>query len=158
MRPPLALPLPLAPPLTLLRARPQARLGLLLIAELLLRPSTAPALLSSGPLKPFAFDPVPSPLTLAVRQKLVEARSAWQVEQDARRDAAGGEGGEAGEGGRKEPRGLRVWRERWRGAVQRGKRRFRHRVCAVTGLLCDEPEPAAAGVGVGGVEGSGAGP
>ncbi|GAA5928635.1 hypothetical protein JCM3775_004590 [Rhodotorula graminis] len=134
-----------------------ARLGLLLVAELLLRPSTAPTLLASGPLKPFAFDPVPSPLTLAVRQKLVEARSAWQVEQDARRDAAGaGEGGEGGEGGaRKEPRGLRVWRERWRGAVQRGKRRFRHRVCAVTGLLCDEPEPAAAGVGV---EGPGAGP
>ncbi|TNY20047.1 hypothetical protein DMC30DRAFT_272436 [Rhodotorula diobovata] len=141
-----------------------ARLGLLLISELLLRPSTSSTLLSSGPLRPFAFDPVPSPLTLAVRQKLVEARSAWQVEQDDRRRAreGGGEGG-GGEGGGgeargKEPSGLRLWRERWRGAVQRGRRRFRQRVCAVTGLLCDESEPVAAAAAAAGVAGGGEGP
>lgn len=148
---------PLTPP-------DQARLGLLLISELLLRPSTSSTLLSSGPLRPFAFDPVPSPLTLAVRQKLVEARSAWQVEQDDRRRAreGGGEGG-GGEGGGgeargKEPSGLRLWRERWRGAVQRGRRRFRQRVCAVTGLLCDESEPVAAAAAAAGVAGGGEGP
>ncbi|GAA6056186.1 hypothetical protein JCM3770_004253 [Rhodotorula araucariae] len=141
-----------------------ARLGLQLIAELLLRPSTSAALLSSGPLQPFAFDPVPSQFSLAVRAKLDEARSAWQLEQAAAAllkrgsssgdaaSATGGTGqgdGSIGFAGPDEPRGLRLWRERWRGAVSRGRRRFRQRVCAVTGLLCDEPEPAGAVAGAG---------
>ncbi|GAA6000623.1 hypothetical protein JCM10207_004581 [Rhodosporidiobolus poonsookiae] len=116
-----------------------ARLGLSLIASLLLDPSTSASLLSSGPLKPYTFDPVPSQFTLAMRAKLDEARMAWQAEADAARSQGGGGEAQAGREEKGEPRGLRVWRERWRAAYARNRRRFRDRVCAVTGLLCDEP-------------------
>ncbi|BGP13335.1 hypothetical protein JCM10213_001478 [Rhodosporidiobolus nylandii] len=112
-----------------------SRLGLSLIADLLLRPSTSSAFLSSGPLKPFPFEPVPSQFTLAMRAKLDEARMAWQEKE--LRGTAGAREAEAQDG--QEPRGLRLWRDRWRAAVQRGKKRMMERVCAVTGLLCDEP-------------------
>ncbi|GAA5973673.1 hypothetical protein JCM11641_005075 [Rhodosporidiobolus odoratus] len=118
-----------------------SRLGISLISELLLRPSTSHQILSAGPLKPFPFEPVPSQFTRTVRAKLDEARLAWQ-ERERERIAAGGgavPGQEGGSAGGEEPKGLRMWRERWRAAMQRGKRRMRERVCAVTGLLCDEP-------------------
>ncbi|BGO89025.1 hypothetical protein NBRC10512_008216 [Rhodotorula toruloides] len=126
-----------------------SRLGLQLIAELLLRPSTSSTILSSGPLAPFLFEPVPSQLSLAVRAKLDEARSAWLEGEQARRREAGVAGAEFRP--EEEPRRLRLWRERWRAAVQRGRRRFREKVCVVTGFLCDEPGT------VEGVAGSGEG-
>jgi len=108
----------------------QARLGLNLIATLLLQPSTCTTLLNSGPLKPYAFDPVPSPLSLALRAKLDEARQAWLADQD--RERSGKEGDE------EELEPGKIWRVRWKEAVKRGRERFRERVCKVTGLLCDE--------------------
>ncbi|GAA5884827.1 hypothetical protein JCM6882_007111 [Rhodosporidiobolus microsporus] len=122
-----------------------ARLGLSLLASLHLRPSVSPTLLSSGPLDPYVFEPVPSQFTLAMRAKLDEARQALGRDGGGGGEfgrAAGGAEGRTEEG---EPKGLRLWRERWRAAVMRNKRRFRERVCAVTGLLCDEPSPAGAG-------------
>ncbi|GAA5862486.1 hypothetical protein JCM8547_002080 [Rhodosporidiobolus lusitaniae] len=116
-----------------------ARLGITLLAELLLRPSTSSTILSSGPLKPFPFDPVPSQFTLAMRAKLDEARLALATARE-RGEVLPGELGKAGEGQEgEEPRGLRAWREMWRAAVVRNKRRFREKVCVVTGLMCDEP-------------------
>ncbi|GAA5902054.1 Ups1p [Sporobolomyces salmoneus] len=124
----------------------KARLGLNLIATLLLQPSTSSSLLSSGPLQPYSFEPVPSPLSIALRAKLDEARQAWLLDQDpsllpedliGRNDESeNGEGVEPG----------RIWRVRWRNAVKRGKERFRKRVCEVTGLLCDEKSREECGV------------
>ncbi|GJN87941.1 hypothetical protein Rhopal_000896-T1 [Rhodotorula paludigena] len=118
-----------------------ARLGLQLVADLLLRPSTSTTFLSSGPLNPFPFEPVPSQFSLAVRARLDEARSAWTAADHAQYAAEQARAAELAE-----PRGLRVWRERWRAAVARGRQRFRQRVCAVTGLLCDEPAQGVASV------------
>jgi len=106
----------------------QARLGLNLVATLLLQPSTCNTLLDSGPLKPYVFDPVPSPLSLALRAKLDEARQAWLADQEKT--------GAVGEEEELEPG--KIWRVRWKEAVRRGRERFRERVCKVTGLLCDE--------------------
>lgn len=106
----------------------QARLGLNLIATLLLQPSTCNTLLDSGPLKPYVFDPVPSPLSLALRAKLDEARQAWLADQEKTGSSREEEELEPG----------KIWRVRWKEAVRRGRERFRERVCKVTGLLCDE--------------------
>ncbi|GAA5830960.1 hypothetical protein JCM11251_005092 [Rhodosporidiobolus azoricus] len=127
-----------------------ARLGLSLIASLHMRPSTSPVLLSSGPLNPYIFEPVPSQFTLAMRAKIDEARAAFLRDENARLVAEGKAQAKEGD----EPRGLRLWRERWRAALVRNKKRLRDRVCAVTGLLCDEPSRAGAvtGDGAGGVE------
>lgn len=135
----------------------QARSGLELVASLLLQPSTAPALLASGPLKPYPFESPPSALTLAVRAKLDEARLAMLQRAERERDVRerelaappdevvrlprdppplGAKGVVAGGEGEELERG-RVWRERWRGAVKRGVVRGRGVVCAWTGLLCD---------------------
>lgn len=124
----------------------QARLGLNLIATLLLQPSTSSTLLSSGPLSPYQFEPVPSALSIALRAKLDEARQAWLLDQDRQNldssDLIGREfgGGDVNEG---EFEPGKIWRERWRSAVKRGRERFRERVCRVTGLLCDEKNPGA---------------
>ncbi|GAA5870993.1 hypothetical protein JCM16303_001654 [Sporobolomyces ruberrimus] len=125
----------------------KARLGLNLISTLLLQPSTSQTLLSSGPLSPYQFEPVPSPLSLALRAKLDEARQVWLndqklVQDDLSTRRGGGEGGVGGggeEGYVGEPG--RVWRVRWKNAVRRGKERFRAKVCEVTGLLCQVEKP-----------------
>ncbi|GAA5955516.1 hypothetical protein JCM3765_006801 [Sporobolomyces pararoseus] len=121
----------------------KARLGLNLIATLLLQPSTSHDLLASGPLKPYEFEPVPSPLSIALRAKLDEARQAWLLDQDRQNldasDLVGREGtflDVGGDGTEIEPG--KIWRLRWRNAVKRGRERFRQRVCEMTGLLCDE--------------------
>ncbi|GAA5946376.1 hypothetical protein JCM1841_002193 [Sporobolomyces salmonicolor] len=105
----------------------KARLGLNLIATLLLQPSTSPRLLASGPLDPYEFSRVPSPFSLAVRAKLDEARQAWLADEENRR-LRDGDVDEPG----------RLWRERWTAAFARRKTAFKERVCALTGLLCEE--------------------
>ncbi|GAA6063343.1 hypothetical protein JCM10212_004364 [Sporobolomyces blumeae] len=163
----------------------KARYGLNLVASLLLQPSTSSNLLSSGPLAPYEFDPVPSPLSLALRAKLDEARQAWLVEEGEQseslarqrrrrrllrddgedvedvvddRDWEHGIDPTSRNGTRTRARigeSIEVWRTRWRGAVEKGKRRFRDRVCAITGLLCDEPSAVRVGAGT---VGGGTGP
>ncbi|GAA6026271.1 hypothetical protein JCM11491_001136 [Sporobolomyces phaffii] len=112
----------------------KARLGLDLIATLVLQPSTSGRMLSSGPLRPYAFDPVPSALSLALRAKLDEARQAWLLEERGRLEPATAAADNDASAGRDKAR----WRERWRDAVRRGRERFRDRVCRMTGLLCHE--------------------
>ncbi|GAA5891436.1 hypothetical protein JCM5296_006531 [Sporobolomyces johnsonii] len=102
----------------------KARLGLNLVATLLLQPSTSARLLASGPLDPYEFSRVPSQFSLAVRAKLDEARQAWLVDEEKRRLRDGDED---------EPG--RLWRERW---LAQRKTAFKERVCALTGLLCEE--------------------
>ncbi|GAA6022913.1 hypothetical protein JCM8202_000268, partial [Rhodotorula sphaerocarpa] len=85
-----------------------ARLGLQLVADLLLRPSTSSAFLSSGPLKPYPFDPVPSAFSLRIRARLDEARTKWtEVEHGLSAEEA--EQREIDEGERAESR-RRGWR------------------------------------------------
>ncbi|KAM0792838.1 hypothetical protein ACM66B_002604 [Microbotryomycetes sp. NB124-2] len=123
------------------KAIDKSRSGIELVATLLMQPSTSTKLLKSGPLKPYPFDPVPSPLALAVRAKLDEARAALHIEdrfdlapsQSSRnRDDAAAAAEEPG----------RIWRERWRAAARRGITRFKDRVCAVTGFLCEDNKPS----------------
>ncbi|GAA5979480.1 hypothetical protein JCM10908_002940 [Rhodotorula pacifica] len=143
-----------------------ARLGLQLVADLILRPSTSSAFLSSGPLKPYQFDPVPSAFTLRIRARLDEARSKWaeqehgiSAEEAELREIQESERAESRRRGWRygpvvddegqdregaEPRGLKAWRDRWAVTLRQGKNRFRERVCAMTGLLCDAKGPAAA--------------
>ena len=117
-----------------------------LVATLLLQPSTSQELLSSGPLKPYEFEPVPSALSIALRAKLDEARQAWLLDQDRQNlDASDLIGRDRDDGtmfddGNGDPviEPGKIWRLRWRNAVKRGKERFRERVCEMTGLLCDE--------------------
>lgn len=93
--------------------------------SLLLPPSTQiETFLTSGPLRPFPFEPLPSSLALAselVRNKLKEARK--EKERRAREREMSDEV---------------VWRKRWRAAAGRGVTRFRSNVCALTGLMCDK--------------------
>lgn len=143
----------------------QARLGLQLVADLILRPSTSAAFLSSGPLEPYHFDPVPSAFSLRIRARLDEARTKWtevehgltaeeaeqreidrsEVAESRRRGwrVAGDRAASPEDMAGGEPVGLTAWRERWRSSYRRGKSRFRERVCAMTGLLCDAKDPAA---------------
>ncbi|GAA5864698.1 hypothetical protein JCM3774_006046 [Rhodotorula dairenensis] len=142
-----------------------ARLGLQLVADLILRPSTSSAFLSSGPLNPYPFDPVPSAFSLRIRARLDEARTKWaehehgiSAEEAELREIAESERAESrrrgwrygwttagdNDGGGTEPRGLRAWRDRWAVSFRQGQSRFRERVCAMTGLLCDAKGPAAA--------------
>ncbi|KAK4698075.1 hypothetical protein P7C70_g8113, partial [Phenoliferia sp. Uapishka_3] len=105
-----------------------ARAGLALIVSLLLSPLTSGPLLSSGPLNPYPFDPLPTNLALAseiVRAKFEEARrlrGGAPIKDVAEDDS---------------PK-KRLWRERWRQAASNGVTKFRSRVCDLTGLLCDK--------------------
>lgn len=141
-----------------------ARLGLQLVADLLLRPSTSAAFLSSGPLKPYQFDPVPSAFALRIRARLDEARSKWaehehgiSPEEAELREIAESERAESRRRGwrygptqqeaqedEEARRRLGAWRDRWAASFRQGRTRFRQRVCAMTGLLCDAKDPAAA--------------
>ncbi|KAK4056294.1 hypothetical protein OIO90_002738 [Microbotryomycetes sp. JL221] len=108
------------------KAVDKSRSGIELVATLLMNPLTSSSLLNSGPLKPFEFEPVPSPLALAVRAKLDEARAVVLRREEMMMDRTLNED---------EPG--KIWRERWRSAVKRGMTRFKQRVCSATGLLCE---------------------
>ena len=111
----------------------QARAGLALALSLLLPPSTqVETFLSSGPLQPFPFEPLPSSLALAsdlLRTKLNEARKEKERRAKERLEASVDADGK-----------VRVWRERWSLAAKRGVTKFKVKVCALTGLLCEQKD------------------
>ena len=106
----------------------KARAGLALALSLLLPPSPhIQTFLSSGPLRPFPFEPLPSSLSIAsdlLRTKIADARK----ESDRRTK-------ESEELGKK-----LLWRDRWRMGVRKGVKGFRGNVCKLTGLLCEKKE------------------
>ncbi|KAK4049427.1 DNA repair protein rad14 [Microbotryomycetes sp. JL201] len=113
------------------KAIDKSRSGIELVATLLMQPSTSSRLLNSGPLKPFAFNPVPSPLALAVRAKLDEARAALHIE-DRFEQTPGTKRDELEEPGR-------IWRERWRAAAKRGITRFKDRFSVMVVVVTYSP-------------------
>lgn len=148
------------PPLTSshpFRTWKQSRQGIDLIASLLAHPTTSDALLASGPMKPFAFEPVvTSALALSLKAKFDEAREALsrreaeaRAERECDEAANGGSGGGGVGGGSGDSESGQIWRERWRAAARRGIVRFKARVCAATGLLCDSSTGTGSGTGTG---------
>ncbi|GAA5924867.1 uncharacterized protein JCM15063_005753 [Sporobolomyces koalae] len=130
----------------------KARLGLELVSNVLLQPSTCREFLNSGPLRPFAFGPVPSPLSLAFRQKLDEARQVWLSNQQQEQAQLGNLATDSnspllwrGSLTPGQPDEDLKWRVRWKRVFERGKQRFKDRVCTLTGLLCEPSDPPARG-------------
>lgn len=115
--------------------RLQARAGLALIISLLLSPNSCAALLNSGPLNLYPFEPLPSSLAIAselVRARFDEARAGVLRREEEERERRTSDAGEDEPG--------RVWRKKWRRAVKQGVGKFRERVCGLTGLLCEKRE------------------
>lgn len=141
------------------KATEKARSGLALVASVLLDPSTRDKLLSSGPLDPYHFDPIPSPLSFeSMRHRFDEARRrnsahAGHEEYDTQEIIRGDEARfdfKRHSADRLRPPSSRSsplegpepgqeWRRRWRAAARNGFTKFRESMCALTGFMCDPP-------------------
>lgn len=78
-------------------------------------------------MRPFPFEPLPS--SLAVASELVRARFDEARQSVLRREEE--------DRAQNEDEPGKIWREKWRKAAKKTVVKFRVRICAVTGLLCE---------------------